>query len=97
MPAAGVDDPGYRSGKLPSAVFSTHLGQSPSGASEKILAPHFRQILITLIIVGVARALSLLYSVKFCHTLRLDHRNEMAQLVFDIAGCRNGVGNLLSQ
>ena len=34
-------------GKLPSAIFSTHLGQSPSGASEKILAPHFRQTLIT--------------------------------------------------
>jgi hypothetical protein len=42
-----------------SAVFSTHLVQSPSGASEKILAPHFRQILITLSIVGVSRALSL--------------------------------------
>src|SRR4029077_20000463 len=39
------------SGKFPSAVFSTHLAQSPSGASEKIFAPHFRQILITLIIV----------------------------------------------
>ena len=25
------------------------------------------------------------------------HRNEMAQLVFDVAGCRNGVGNFLSQ
>ena len=44
--------PGYsRVRKLPSALFSTHPGQSPSGASEKIFAPHFRQILITLIIV----------------------------------------------
>jgi len=44
---------------LPSALFSTHLGQSPSGTSEKILAPHFRQILITLIMVGVDPALPL--------------------------------------
>jgi hypothetical protein len=36
-----------------------HLAQSPSGASEKIFEPHFRQILITLIIVGVSRLLSL--------------------------------------
>jgi hypothetical protein len=35
-----------------------HPVQSPSGASEKIRAPHLRQILITLIIAGVARALS---------------------------------------
>jgi len=42
---------------LPSALFSTHLGQSPSGTSEKILAPHFRQILITLIIDEEAWAL----------------------------------------
>jgi len=33
------------------------LAQSPSGASEKILAPHFRQILITLIIDEEAWAL----------------------------------------
>ena len=37
-----------------------------------------------------------LYSVKFCHALRLEHRDEMAQLIFDIAGCRNGVGNFLA-
>ena len=37
------------------------------------------------------------YSVKFSHTLRLEHGNEMAQLIFDIAGRRNGVGNFLSQ
>ena len=58
---AGTGDAGRRgssrscgttvSGKITSAVFSTHLVQSPSGASEKILAPHFRQTLITLIIV----------------------------------------------
>ena len=33
--------------KLPSALFNTQLGQSLSGASERILAPHFRQIPIT--------------------------------------------------
>jgi hypothetical protein len=34
-----------------------HLAQSASGASEKIFAPHFRQILITLIIDEEAWAL----------------------------------------
>ena len=29
--------------------------------------------------------------------LRLKYGNEMAQLIFDVAGCSNGVGNLLSQ
>src|SRR4029450_2988436 len=38
-----------------------------------------------------------LYSVKFCNPLRLEYRNKMPQLVFDIAGCRHGMGNFLSQ
>src|SRR5947209_13884920 len=38
------------SGKISSAVSSTHAVQRPLGASEKIFAPHLRQILITLII-----------------------------------------------
>src|SRR5215472_420469 len=38
------------SGEIPSAVSSTHAVQSPFGASEKIFAPHLRQILNTLII-----------------------------------------------
>src|SRR5204862_8301761 len=38
------------SGEIPSAVSSTHAVQSPLGASEKIFAPHLRQILVTLII-----------------------------------------------
>ena len=38
-----------------------------------------------------------LYSVKFCHALRFQHRDKMAEFVFDVAGCRDGVGNLLSQ
>jgi hypothetical protein len=38
------------SGRVPSAVSSTQAVQSPFGASEKILAPHLRQILVTLII-----------------------------------------------
>src|SRR5262249_55012038 len=45
----------------------------------------------------VVRARSFVYSVKFSHTLRLQHGNEMVQFVFDISGCRNGVGDLLSQ
>src|SRR6266576_637485 len=30
-------------------------------------------------------------------SLRLEHGDEMAQLILNIAGCRNGVGNFLSQ
>src|SRR6266446_10425853 len=37
------------------------------------------------------------YSVKFAHSLRLEHGYEMAQLILNIAGCRNRVGDLLSQ
>jgi hypothetical protein len=47
---ADKSPPGTASATSPSALLSTHPGQSPSGTSEKILAPHFRQILITLII-----------------------------------------------
>ncbi len=57
-------------GIIPSAVSSTQPVQSPSGASEKIFAPHFRQILITLIIAGESLARTpLLYCVKFYHRL----------------------------
>src|SRR5205809_7837701 len=42
--------PATASGKIPSAVSSMHAVQSPRGASEKIFAPHLRQILVTLII-----------------------------------------------
>src|SRR5206468_8258200 len=38
------------SGEIPSAVSSTHAVQSPLGASEKILAPHFRQTLLAVFI-----------------------------------------------
>jgi len=48
--------PAATSGKLPSAVSSTQPVQSPSGASERIFAPHFRQTLITLAIGYVATA-----------------------------------------
>ena len=37
------------------------------------------------------------YCVKFYQRLRPDHSNKMAQLIFDIAGHRNRVGNFLSQ
>ena len=39
----------------------------------------------------------ILYLVNFRHTLRSDHRDEMAQLVFDIAGRCNCLSNFLSQ
>src|SRR5215469_4049700 len=35
---------------IPSAPSNTHAVHSPFGASEKIFAPHLRQVLITLII-----------------------------------------------
>jgi len=46
---------------------------------------------------NVACALPVLYFVNFRHTLRSNHRDEMAQLVFDIAGRCNCVSNFLSQ
>src|SRR6476659_7580337 len=48
--APGSPTPATTSGKPPSAVSSTQPVQSPSGASEKIFARHFRQTLITLAI-----------------------------------------------
>src|SRR5215831_8006566 len=45
----------------------------------------------------VLRTRSILYSVKFFHLLLPHYSNEMAQLVFDVARCRNGVSNFLSQ
>jgi hypothetical protein len=59
------------SGEIPSAVSSTHAVQSPLGASERIFAPHLRQILITLIIARDSACVLILYCVKFCHILRL--------------------------
>src|SRR6266567_1822130 len=46
----GSPTPATGSAKRPSAVSSMQPVQSPFGASEKIFAPHFRQILVTLII-----------------------------------------------
>src|SRR6266508_3811503 len=85
------------SGKIPSAVSSTHAVQSPLGASEKILAPHLRQALITLIIARDSACVPILYCVKFCRALFANHSNQITQLVFDIAGSRNGIGNFFAQ
>src|SRR5215475_2029122 len=84
-PAATVSE------KIPSAVSSTHAVQSPFGASEKILAPHLRQILNTLIIARDSACVSILYCVKFCPALCANHSNQITQLVFDIARGRNGM------
>jgi hypothetical protein len=70
--------------------------QSPFGASEKIFAPHFRQILVTRIIVAEISCFTV-YCVKFGRALCPNHSNEMTQFVFNIAGSRNRVGNFLSQ
>src|SRR5438874_7176202 len=83
------------SGKIPSAVSSTHAVQSPLGASEKIFAPHLRQILVTLIIARDSAWVPNLYCVKFCQALCANHSNQIAQLVFDIPRRRNGIGNFL--
>src|SRR4029450_7773511 len=74
------------SGKIPSAVSSTHAVQRPRGASEKIFAPHLRQTLITLIIGRDSACVPILYCVKFCPALCANHSNQITQLVFDIAG-----------
>src|SRR5436190_17795584 len=58
------------SGKIPSAVSSTHAVQTPRGASEKIFAPHLRQILVTLIMARDSACVPILYCVKFCQRLR---------------------------
>src|SRR5947207_14692748 len=85
------------SGKIPSAVSSTHAVQSPLGASEKILAPHLRQILNTLIIARDSACVPILYCVKFCPALCANHSNQIAHVVFDIARRRHGIGNLRAQ
>src|SRR6266481_76425 len=85
------------SGKIPSAVSKTHAVQSPRGASEKIFAPHLRQTLITLIIARDSACVLILYCVEFCPALCANHGNQITQLVFDIAGSRNGIGNFLAQ
>src|SRR6266705_4586386 len=82
--------------KTPSAVSSMQPVQSPCGASEKIFAPHFRQILVTLIIVAEISCFTV-YCVKFGRTLRANYSNEMTQFVFNIAGSRNRVGDFLAQ
>src|SRR4030095_10243134 len=68
------------SAKIPSAVSSTHAVQSPLGASEKILAPHLRQTLITLIIARDSAYVSILYCVEFCRVLCANHSNQITQL-----------------
>src|SRR5436853_4950501 len=84
------------SGKSSSAVSSVQPVQSPLGASEKIFAPHFRQILVTRIIVAEISCFTV-YCVKFGRTLRANYSNEMTQFVFNIAGSRNRVGDFLAQ
>src|SRR5512138_938495 len=43
----------------------------------------------------VPRRLSSLYFVEFFHTLRADHRDEMAQFILNIAGRCNCLSNFL--
>jgi hypothetical protein len=85
------------SGEIPSAVSSTHAVQSPFGASEKIFAPHLRQILLILIIARDSACVLILYCVKFCFVLCANHGNQITQLVFDIGGSRDGMSNFLAQ
>src|SRR5437660_12470556 len=94
---ADESTPATASGRIPSAVSSTHAVQSPFGASEKIFAPHLRQILITLIIARDSACVLILYCVKFYRVLCANHSNQITQLVFDIAGSRNGIGDFLAQ
>src|SRR5215472_4504047 len=93
----GSPTPATASGPIPTAASSTHAVQSPFGASEKIFAPHLRQTLITLIIARDSGCVLILYCVKLCRVLCADHSNQIAQLVFDIAGGCNGMSNFLAQ
>ena len=45
----------------------------------------------------VASVLPIMYCAEFCHTLRSQHSDQMAQLIFDIAGDGNSVADFLSQ
>jgi hypothetical protein len=98
-PVAGIGNAGWpgssTTATTPSAVSNMQPVQSPLGASEKILAPHFRQILVTLIITGELRC-SLLYCAKFGHILRSNYSDQVTQFVFNIAGSSNSVGNFLA-
>src|SRR6267143_6687258 len=85
------------SGKMPSAVSSTHAVQRPRGASEKIFAPHLRQTLITLIIARDSACVPILYCVKLCRVLCANYSNQITQLVFDIGRSRNSISNFLAQ
>src|SRR5205809_7364027 len=85
------------SGKIPSAVSSTHAVQSPLGASEKIFAPHLRQTLNTLIMARDSACVLILYCVEFCQVLCANHSNQITQLVFDIGGSCHGMSNFFAQ
>jgi hypothetical protein len=95
--------------KIPSAVSSTHPVQRPSGASEKIFEPHFRQALITVAIIkerdgesakrenGDVVPSPLRRLAVSSSLLRPDYSDQMSELIFDVAGCSYGVGNLFPQ
>src|SRR6266513_1869491 len=92
----GVSAPGYSVREVAKGAFQhapgtkrfRRIGKDPGAAfpADSDYPDHCR----------VARARSLLYSVKFFHALRLEDGDEMSQLVLDIAGGRHRVSNLLS-
>src|SRR5207237_10690881 len=45
----------------------------------------------------LVNALPIMYCAEFYHTLRSQHSDQMAQLIFDIAGNGNSVADFLSQ
>src|SRR6266700_2276849 len=45
----------------------------------------------------VASALPIRYCAEFCHTLRSQHTDQMAQLIFDIAGNSDSVTGFFAQ
>src|SRR6266513_3073138 len=97
--AAGVTAPGYRwvreeikaclkqaSGAKSFGRVGEDLRSALSTNSEYVA--HYRR---------VVHALPILYCAKFYHTLRSQHSDQMAQLIFDIAGNSNSVADFLSQ
>ena len=78
-------------------VLNKQTLQNPRGASAKILAPHFGQTLGALIIFPLCRSFRIsLYCPKIVPRSRLQNRNEMPELVFDIGRHCDGVRDLLA-
>jgi hypothetical protein len=72
-----------------------HTLQSPCGASANTVAPHSAQAVLAFVILSFQLIYRLyLYCRKIFVKLRLQHGDEMSQLILDVARRRDRVGNL---